>query len=130
MKVVVGPPRLLVFLIRWRIGQPPPTAIITYGRTIYRLTPQGNLPRDLLVHEETHCRQQGRTPFVWWVRYLASPRFRITQEAEAYRAQLESATMLDRYRRQLFRREFALVLSGSMYGYAVSATEAWRLLGG
>lgn len=57
--------------------------IFTYGDTCY--VPSGaELPDHLIVHEETHTKQQGDNPAEWWKRYLADKDFRFEQEVEAY----------------------------------------------
>jgi hypothetical protein len=71
-------------------GPLPPSVVFAYGDTIYAPGASGPLPPDLVVHEETHFRQQAEVggPATWWERYLADPEFRLLQEVEAYRAQI------------------------------------------
>ena len=60
------------------------STIFTYGNIIYVPNKDLELPDHLIIHEETHCKQQGSTPDAWWERYITDPYFRIDQEIEAY----------------------------------------------
>lgn len=125
MKTVIGRPALLVSLITRTIATPPANAVFTYGHTVY--APHA-LSHDLMVHEQTHQRQQGSTPWLWWARYLVDPRFRLRQEAEAYRAQL--ACFVDRNQRTRALMRLSAVLAGPMYGHVCEPDTARLLIGG
>lgn len=72
-----------VFGINWDDG-----VIFTYGENIY-CKDQALLSPDLLVHEETHIRQQmAMGKDIWWDRYFVDKEFRLSQEVEAYKNQL------------------------------------------
>jgi len=61
--------------------------IFTYGDTIYCKSP---ISDDLKVHEATHIRQQREIgEDIWWERYLKDKDFRLSQEVEAYKNQME-----------------------------------------
>ena len=104
--------------------------IYTYGGTIY--SPDGsNLSYDLHVHERVHVYQHGRVggSEPWWERYLTDVEFRLDQELEAYRAQLEYIN--ENYNRKQ-RREMAdfiaSTLASPMYGNLISRKKALKLL--
>ena len=65
-----------------------PRVVFTYGETIYN-PGGGKITDDLMVHEETHAKQQGDDPGAWWDRYLVDVDFRLNQEVE-YLASLVS----------------------------------------
>lgn len=89
--------------------------------TNYPLTP------DLLIHELVHLRQQEKHGLVEWVHdFLEYPKFRLEQELEAYREQLQS--IKDRNHREATRRISAQQLSSAMYGNIISREEAYKLL--
>ena len=70
------------FGIDWHKG-----VIITYGDTVYC---KFNISDDLKVHEETHVRQQNEMgKELWWEKYFDNKKFRLSQEVEAYRNQME-----------------------------------------
>ena len=61
--------------------------VFTYAPYIY--VPGGQrLNPDVYVHETIHLKQQGDNPVDWWITYLNDPEFRLSQELEAYGAQL------------------------------------------
>lgn len=55
--------------------------IITFHPWIFC---KANLPKALIAHEETHLEQQ-KHPVIWWIRYIFSVKFRLSQEIEAHR---------------------------------------------
>lgn len=117
-------PWLLVLFLKAFGMKPGPTAIFTWGRTIYSL---GSLTVDLLAHEETHTRQQAGFlgPWRWWLRYARDKEFRFEQEAQAYgyqfRAQSERMP-----RRYALRMLFGLVdlLCSDTYGIGCTQERA------
>jgi hypothetical protein len=103
--------------------------IFAYGDTLYN--PGGyDIPEDLMVHEETHERQQlGLGPKAWWIKYLNDKEFRLSQEVEAYRAQY--AFVKTKYSRQVRRhllQQMAKNLSSKLYGNIVNKKEAEYLI--
>ena len=68
-----------------------PNVIFTYGDTLY--SPIGNhITPDLMIHEETHCKQQTEMGAEeWWNKYFVDAKFRFKQELEAYRNQYKYA---------------------------------------
>lgn len=104
--------------------------VITYGDTIHNLS--GNPITDhLMAHEQVHEGQQGTDPAGWWKRYIADPAFRMQQEIPAYQAQYRFKCghgLTDHHKRMLFAMDLAGYLSSSMYGNAISFSEAMRLI--
>ena len=102
--------------------------IFCYGDTIYNPTKQdlANRP-DLIVHEEVHMKQQGKSPDFWWERYFLNPEFRLEQEVEAYRAQYKymSKHIKDRETLAWFLSEISRDLSSELYGNIISKQDAW-----
>lgn len=100
----------------------------TYGDTIYN--PGGIvIPDHIVVHEEQHMAQQqayegGKD--AWWKEYLANPRFRLEQEAEAYGAQYRFIcnNISDRNKRAFFLMQISRSLSGPLYQVAVTQQQA------
>ena len=123
MKIVQEQP-----LFRDEVGKMfrlPEGAIFTYGDVIYN--PSGRrIDEALLKHEETHSKQQGNHPDLWWQKYLTDTAFRAAEEVEAYRVQYQHAKKVIHDRNKLFRYLYMLAtdLSGSMYGNVFTHSEA------
>ena len=105
--------------------------VYTYGSTLY--APHAtNIPEDLLVHEETHSRQQGLEPALWWDKYIADPQFRLKMELGAYRAQYRFYKKLPQARQNppAFKLLLTLArdLSGPLYGHLVDYYTAIALI--
>lgn len=102
----------------------------TYGETLYN--PGGIAIRpDIIAHEEQHMRQQAAIgKDEWWKRYLAEPRFRLEQEAEAYGVQYRfyCKTVGDRNAHARFLHMVAGQLSGPLYQIAVSQQQARTMI--
>jgi hypothetical protein len=66
----------------------------------------------------------------WWREFLANPRFRLEQEAEAYGAQYRffCDKVGDRNKRALFLHRLAATLSGPLYQVAVSTQQARAMI--
>lgn len=99
--------------------------VFTYGDTIYNPS-NGIIDVYLMTHEETHSRQQGESPWIWWKKYLVSDSFRLSQEVEAYRAQYEHfcKNKKDPFKEEQFLTRLASDLSSPMYGSICSLEEA------
>lgn len=103
--------------------------VFAYGDTLYN--PSGlPISQDLMIHEETHERQQeayGRDQ--WWAMYLENGKFRLTQEVEAYREQYKFIkTVLNRKGRIGALNVFAENLSSALYGNIINKKEAKELI--
>lgn len=97
--------------------------LFTYGDTCYCK----NITPDLIVHEETHSRQQVN-PKKWWRRYFSDPEFRLSQEIEAYHNQWKwvEKNVKDRNAKFKILHKISQDLSGSLYGNIISFGEAQR----
>ncbi len=97
--------------------------IFAYDHKIYF---NGELPDHLIIHEQTHHKQQDEVGLDLWVeKYLTDVEFRLEQEVEAYRNQLQSVNR--NFRRKLLKI-VAKDLASPLYGNIVSFKEAVRLL--
>lgn len=89
-----------------------------------------NISEDLMVHEQTHEKQQEEIGIkIWWEKYLEDEGFRLSQEVEAYQNQYQYA--LDNYTRQLRKtilNKITADLSGSLYGNLITKEEAIKLI--
>ncbi len=106
----------------------------TYGGTLH-VHPDfaARVDDAFLAHERTHVAQQAALgPDVWWHLYLRDDDFRLSQEAEAYRAQYRAFCRQTASRFARFRLLMALArdLSGPAYGRLVSSAEALKIIGG
>jgi hypothetical protein len=98
--------------------------IFAYNNIIYS---NYLLPKDLIVHEQTHFKQQEKYGLDNWVtKYLTDTKFRLDMEVEAYKAQL--ASIGDREIRNKIRIESVHNLSSPLYGGIISKEEARILL--
>ena len=107
--------------------------VFTYSDTVH--VASGTLTSDLAEHESTHIRQQTTYPGgpdAWWEEYFTNPKFRLEQEAEAYKAQLKHLVDVKgiRGKNQIFNltRILAHQLSGSMYGGCTDVLTAINLI--
>lgn len=114
------------FNIRGRQG-----VVFTYGDTLY-VPSGGNVPPDLMAHEETHFYQQTNYPggpAAWWERYLSDNKFLLDQELEAYRVQYRYCLEhMGRPERRAALKFYADSLSGPIYGRLISFDRAKELI--
>ena len=102
--------------------------IFTYGDTIYN-PDNFIIPDDLITHEETHMKQQGKDPDRWWKRYFVDQKFRLEQELEAYRNQYRYAiNNYDKRSRKELLKRISKDLSRPLYGSLVTKKEAKKLI--
>ena len=98
--------------------------IFAYDGDIYCNYP---LPPDLIVHEETHLKQQEKYGLDNWVEeYLNDKEFRLKMEVEAYKKQL--ASIKDREFRFHVKQDCIDTLTSSLYGNLCTKEEAKILL--
>lgn len=98
--------------------------IFAYDGNIYT---NDILPYHLIIHEETHLKQQDDFGLYNWVdNYLTSKEFRLKMEVEAYRKQL--ASIKNREFRNVVRLAVSKDLASSLYGNIVSYDDALKLL--
>ena len=99
-----------------------------YGDTLYNPGGSPCAPH-LMVHEETHQRQQGDDPAGWWVLYLKDPAFRLNMEVEAYGRQYKYVCEHEtRPVRRNFLKAIAKDLSGPTYGNLLPFERAKELI--
>ena len=106
--------------------------IFTYGDTIYN---PGDVPisDDLIVHEETHAKQQNHNDedaALWWGKYLRDPEFRVEQEVEAYANQYNFLCNIIQNKQKRFEvvKRMAEILSGPVYGECIGLEKALFLI--
>ena len=113
------------------------TIVFTWGDTLYN---PFNIPisQDLLVHEQTHTRQQQslikdyetlqKGARLWYNKYIKDKDFRLDQEIAAYRNQYKFFTEVvkDRNKQAKFLWEIARHLSSEMYGNIIEHSEAMQ----
>lgn len=98
--------------------------IFAYDGDIYTNT---KLPDHLLVHENTHLKQQEEIGADKWVElYLNNDNFRLNQEIEAYRNQLKA--IKDGNLRIYWKIKSSKDLSSKFYGNIITYEEAYKLL--
>jgi len=83
-----------------------------------------NLSPDLIIHEQTHLKQQKKYGLdVWLERYIDDEEFRLKMELQAYRKQLMS--IKDREKRNRVRMQVSSDLSSDLYNNIISYEEAF-----
>ncbi len=98
--------------------------IFAYDHDIYT---NYDLPPDIIIHEETHHKQQDKYGLDYWVEnYLTDVTFRLKMEVEAYKKQL--ASIKDRNFRYQILLESVLHLSSGLYGSIITKDKAKELL--
>ena len=105
-----------------------PEVVLAFGRKVYSLN---QLDIFLAEHEIRHLKQQRFSTWraiIWWIRYWYDPKFRYTQEAEAYRMQyrLFVKYQKDRNLRVKYADKLADNLSGPLYGCDVDKKTALK----
>ena len=115
-------------ILQWFFpGLNPETAIITFGDTIYA---KRDFPDDVRIHEEEHIKQQKGSKifaFFFMIWFIASPRFRLKVELEAYRVQYKYAWANGLLTWQILDR-CAKTLSGPFHNHFISYEEAIKLI--
>lgn len=101
------------------------------GHTIFAYSPDiytdYKLTSDLLIHENTHLKQQEEIGLDLWVeKFLNDPQFRLDMEIEAYKKQLNS--ILDSKKRRDMTLVCAENLSSDLYDNIISLSEAFDIL--
>jgi hypothetical protein len=84
----------------------------------------------LMIHEQTHIAQQGKSPKVWWKLYIDDDLFRLHQEFEAHLAELQhyEAVSVNRHERRAIRRAVADRLASPLYGRLLNSRQAMAAL--
>ena len=109
--------------------RPTGSTVYTYGDTIYSPL-GGEIPGNLVIHEQVHSAQQGENPDAWWDRYLSDSYFRMDQEVEAYREQYLylQKNIKDRERLHKILFELAGSLSSPIYGNMITREAAMNMI--
>ena len=109
------------FNISWEKG-----IVITYGDTVYC---KYKISEDLKAHEATHVSQQNEVgKKVWWERYFKDKRFRLLQEVEAYRNQIDFIRKYyNRKQRRLMEKKIVNDMN-KFYGDMCTKDEAKELV--
>lgn len=98
--------------------------IFAYKDTIYA---NRDLPADIVHHEYIHLLQQEHDGLeVWVYKFLNDNVYRLRQEMEAYKAQLDF--IKDRNQRARARMECVRNLSSPLYGNIISRETALEIL--
>ncbi len=101
---------------------------ITYGDSVHCKFDISQVA-DLLVHERVHIRQQTEMgKDIWWERYFTDKEFRLSQEIEAYKAQI--AWMRIHYPRKKRKdvERFIYELMVRLYNFCETEKQAKELL--
>lgn len=108
-------------------GVNPSGLVFTWGDTVY-MTSLETLSSDLLVHEQTHAKQQNNKPEWWWRLYLKDKEFRASQKLEAYHRQYQEFCKHYFDKNQRFRKihSLALDMSSKIYGNCITYAEALK----
>lgn len=109
------------FGVDWEDG-----IVITYGDTVYS---KYDLSPDLIIHEGIHVKQQREIGVEeWWNRYLEDKDFRLSQEVEAYGAQIKFIKTTIKDRNEIFKRCHKIWTDMvRMYGSMCTYSEAKKL---
>lgn len=105
------------------------TVVFAYGDKIHTIIL--DIPKDIIVHEKVHLRQQKEVGLdEWWDKYFSDTDFRVDMEAEAYGAQFKYLKSMRRDRNWRFKklRKLAKKLSGDLYGNAIPMSEAMSII--
>ena len=103
--------------------------IFTYGDTIHC---KNKISLQKIAHEVTHVEQQLKYGAdEWWERYFEDVDFRVSQEVEAYKNEIEwvKNNIWDMKNRQARIDKIIGDLSSPMYGSVVSFEQSAKLLG-
>lgn len=114
-----------VFGVDWEAG-----IAIAYGDIVHSKYP---LAPDIAAHEAVHIKQQKEIGTVeWWEKYINDPKFRLSQEVEAYQEQIAWLSENVKDRNELYRKKRKIMndISSSMYGDMCTYYEAQELLTG
>lgn len=110
--------------------------IFAYDHKIYN-PGGGRLPLELLAHEKVHFGQQDkfdsdgdRGVEGWWMRFLASPEFRLSQEIPAHKEEYRVFCRYnkDRNERSKMLRTLGQRLSAPMYGSIITTNLAMKAI--
>jgi len=106
------------------------SVIFAWGDTIFN-PGGGEIPPELIEHEEVHGTRQGNDPKGWWDRYLIDPAFRLAEEVPAHKEEfrwiVQNANRAERRRALLLISER---LASPLYGKMIRPQEAKKIIKG
>lgn len=108
-----------------------PGTLFCYGDKIYAPGSKGELPAQLVAHEEVHSTRQAQMGVdAWWDKYLSDPAFRYEEELMAHEVECDTFGQMhaDRGARRRYARAVALRLSGALYGRMVRFEQALKTM--
>lgn len=125
--IVNYPPNYKKIEANFQIGDSKP--LFAYAPYIYN-------PFDIFIdptlyfHEMIHIKQQKDNPSEWWDKYILDKDFRLEQELEANRKQLQlfNKVVKDKNERYRFMLNIARSMSSNLYGNMVEYNQAIKLL--
>ena len=104
------------------------TVIVAYAPNIYCGV---EVSKQKQVHEEIHLeRQRNLGVDLWWEYYFTDKAFRLSEELEAYKVEVEwiKENIQTRNQRRFLLDKIYSDLSSSVYGFICSYDEAKRML--
>lgn len=129
MKVIIAYPPLYD-RIKKKFDVEGKQVFFCWGDTIYN--PSGvDIPPQIHVHERRHSHQQSSDPESWWLKYIDDVDFRLNQEIDAHRDELQFVLSNPRYSRRDRRAAKITIpsrLCGPLYGGQIPMREAKRIL--
>ena len=107
--------------------------VFTYGNLLYN-PDDGYIPEHLVVHEETHARQQEEHnggAVGWWEQYFKNAKFRLLQELKAYQNQYQYAVKHEnRKMRRVILDRISKDFASDIYGNLLTKKNARKLITG
>lgn len=103
--------------------------LFCYGYTIYNPA-KIVIPIQLIAHEAVHALQQDTyDKDEWWDDYLEYSSFRLHQETDAHRIEIQCFNEHNnRHLRRSYRKDVARRLAGPLYGNLITVKKAMELL--
>ena len=108
--------------------RPQKGTVFAYGYMLYNPS-GGEIPEDVLVHEQVHERQMtDMHPDMWWIKYCTNSFFRERMEAEAFREQYQwVAKQVDETSAEMCLQDLAVDLSKN-YKLDISFKKAYNII--
>lgn len=128
--VVAHPPNWVDILRVFPAVEHRTGVLFAWGDKIYNPS-NIQIPPWLFAHECAHSLQHEKfgSPEQWWLRYLSWPKFRLEQELEAHRVEIEAYNEHhNRHFRRSYFNQVADRLASPLYGKLVTIRKAKALL--
>ena len=101
---------------------------LTVGHTVFMPPSQFHMLGEMMAHESVHAGQQRNwlRAIPWWIRYIASPKFRYSQELQAYQAHFNflKERYPDKNGQNRIKIAIAKIMASPQYKGMVDATTA------